>query len=204
MSADAGWYPDPSQRHELRYWDGNSWSDHVADRGVTSQDPPYASSPVAAVPAASAATFAPVNDNFSYSQPDQYGYSYPERYGSQLDGGTPANATGAEVGKFVAYLAGFFLLFVIIGAVVASISTSGKVAHTQAELDLMRQTAALQARFVGVVVALIIGAFLAPNVGYRRHDTFMLLIPFWSLVILVKWLWRLACIPRRYWAPAPR
>src|SRR5262245_60770602 len=113
MNADAGWYPDPSQRHELRYWDGNSWSDHVADRGVTSQDPPYASTPVA-VPAASVATFAPVNDNFSYSQPDHYGYSYPERYGSQLAGATPANATGAEIGKFVGYLVGFFLLFVMI------------------------------------------------------------------------------------------
>ncbi len=33
------WSPDPSQRHQLRYWDGTSWSHHVADGGVTGIDP---------------------------------------------------------------------------------------------------------------------------------------------------------------------
>ena len=32
------WLPDPTRRHELRYWDGARWSDHVSDRGVTSYD----------------------------------------------------------------------------------------------------------------------------------------------------------------------
>ncbi|MFZ8998237.1 MAG: phospholipid scramblase-related protein [Ilumatobacteraceae bacterium] len=35
----ADWYPDPTGRHELRYWDGSAWSDHVSDRGVTGTDP---------------------------------------------------------------------------------------------------------------------------------------------------------------------
>jgi len=35
----AGWYPDPRRRHEVRYWDGSLWTDHVADRGVASTDP---------------------------------------------------------------------------------------------------------------------------------------------------------------------
>jgi type II secretory pathway pseudopilin PulG len=35
----AQWYPDPSGRHELRYWEGRRWSDHVSDQGVTSLDP---------------------------------------------------------------------------------------------------------------------------------------------------------------------
>ena len=30
----ANWYPDPTGRHEHRYWDGNAWTDHVSDRGV--------------------------------------------------------------------------------------------------------------------------------------------------------------------------
>lgn len=40
---DAAWHPDPGGRHELRYWDGSSWTDHVSDNGVTSLDPlpPY-------------------------------------------------------------------------------------------------------------------------------------------------------------------
>src|SRR5665811_202621 len=29
----AGWYPDPSLRHEFRYWDGMAWSSQVSDRG---------------------------------------------------------------------------------------------------------------------------------------------------------------------------
>ncbi len=35
----AGWYTDPTQRHELRYWDGAGWSHHVADGGVAGTDP---------------------------------------------------------------------------------------------------------------------------------------------------------------------
>lgn len=35
----ANWYPDPTQRHEYRYYDGNAWTDHVSDHGVTGTDP---------------------------------------------------------------------------------------------------------------------------------------------------------------------
>ncbi len=39
MSATpAGWFPDPSTRHELRYWDGTVWTSHVSDRGVVVVD----------------------------------------------------------------------------------------------------------------------------------------------------------------------
>ncbi len=33
-----GWYADPVHRHEYRYWDGNDWTEHVADAGVRSFD----------------------------------------------------------------------------------------------------------------------------------------------------------------------
>ena len=32
------WHPDPTGRHELRYWDGTRWSEHVSDRGQTATD----------------------------------------------------------------------------------------------------------------------------------------------------------------------
>lgn len=38
--SDAGWQPDPFGRHELRYWDGSSWTAHVSDAGVTGSDEP--------------------------------------------------------------------------------------------------------------------------------------------------------------------
>ena len=31
----AGWYPDPDERHDLRYFDGRSWTDHVTHFGPT-------------------------------------------------------------------------------------------------------------------------------------------------------------------------
>lgn len=38
-TAPPQWSPDPSGRHQLRYWDGTSWSQHVADDGLTGTDP---------------------------------------------------------------------------------------------------------------------------------------------------------------------
>jgi Protein of unknown function (DUF2510) len=35
----ASWQPDPTGRHEYRYWDGASWTANVSDRGAQSQDP---------------------------------------------------------------------------------------------------------------------------------------------------------------------
>ena len=35
----AAWYADPSRRHEVRYWNGEAWTEHVADNGVASVDP---------------------------------------------------------------------------------------------------------------------------------------------------------------------
>ncbi len=34
-----GWYPDPTKRHGLRYWDGRAWSHHVSDNGDVAADP---------------------------------------------------------------------------------------------------------------------------------------------------------------------
>lgn len=36
----ANWHPDPFGRHELRYWDGSQWTEHVSSHGRQSVDPP--------------------------------------------------------------------------------------------------------------------------------------------------------------------
>jgi hypothetical protein len=38
----AAWYRDPTRRHELRYWDGTSWTLFVSDRGEVLTDLPRA------------------------------------------------------------------------------------------------------------------------------------------------------------------
>lgn len=35
----AAWLADPTGRHEMRYWNGSVWTEHVADSGVQSTDP---------------------------------------------------------------------------------------------------------------------------------------------------------------------
>jgi hypothetical protein len=34
----AGWHPDPSGRHETRYWNGAVWTEYVADQGRQTLD----------------------------------------------------------------------------------------------------------------------------------------------------------------------
>ncbi len=53
MSGDGGqapaWYPDPYGRHEMRYFDGTRWTEHVASHGNQSVDPPGGESRVPTV-----------------------------------------------------------------------------------------------------------------------------------------------------------
>src|SRR2546423_5345168 len=45
MSQPADWYPDPTGRHEHRYWDGSTWTEHVASHGRQSVDPDLSAKP---------------------------------------------------------------------------------------------------------------------------------------------------------------
>ena len=38
----AAWHPDPTGRHQHRYWNGTGWTDHVSDNGITGTDPVHA------------------------------------------------------------------------------------------------------------------------------------------------------------------
>jgi hypothetical protein len=90
-----------------------------------------------------------------------------------------------------------------IGTAVGEAVLHDKVAYTQEQADRYNAEASGRARGVALVVALVAMAIIAPQVGYRGRDAFMVLIPIWGVVIVIKLLWRLACLNRRYWAPAP-
>ncbi|MEQ1787784.1 MAG: DUF2510 domain-containing protein, partial [Acidimicrobiales bacterium] len=34
-----GWQPDPTGKHDHRYWDGTQWTENVSDSGVAAIDP---------------------------------------------------------------------------------------------------------------------------------------------------------------------
>lgn len=42
----ANWYPDPTGRHEHRYWDGSVWTEHVSDHGRQGTDSVTDSGPI--------------------------------------------------------------------------------------------------------------------------------------------------------------
>ena len=44
QASGAGWHPDPTGRHQQRYWDGQTWTDAVSDGGQQSNDP-FSSAP---------------------------------------------------------------------------------------------------------------------------------------------------------------
>ncbi|TQK69927.1 AIM24 family protein [Nocardioides sp. SLBN-35] len=52
----AAWHPDPTGRHELRYWDGSQWTDHVSDQGVQSTNALYPSADAGAAETGTDAT----------------------------------------------------------------------------------------------------------------------------------------------------
>jgi hypothetical protein len=58
----AGWFVDPTGRHQHRYFDGESWSEHVADEGVTGLDPPGESAASTGVDEAASPAARPVPD----------------------------------------------------------------------------------------------------------------------------------------------
>lgn len=38
-SSPAAWAPDPAGKHELRWWDGSAWTEHISDHGQPGTDP---------------------------------------------------------------------------------------------------------------------------------------------------------------------
>ena len=42
-SLPATWAPDPTGRHQWRWWGGVAWTEHVADDGIVDEDPIFPS-----------------------------------------------------------------------------------------------------------------------------------------------------------------
>ena len=98
----ANWLADPTGRHEFRYWDGSSWTDHVSDAGQVSSDPVDGSGSAPAAAAQQPVT----GQGFtaqqpSYGQPQQ---AYPQQAGGFPQAGQSPPASSATNGAAVAAL----------------------------------------------------------------------------------------------------
>jgi hypothetical protein len=131
----AGWRPDPQGRHEHRYWDGNGWTDQVADGGNVSTDPmaPSGTDTVAVpIPAPVAPPGAPVG-----------GPAAPPPGGPTPPPGAPLPQPGAPIGvspgpakkKFpvVPLVIGLVVLAAVIGGIL--LLTSGNESNAATNFD---------------------------------------------------------------------
>lgn len=108
---------------------------------------------------------------------------------------------GTAVVKFVALLvAVIFASSVVTVIVMAAIEPNGADYVSRAAFDAAYTRAENLAQLVGFLTVVAAVAFAAPKVGYRRRDIWFMLIPLYSVVFLVRLLWRFAHLPEVYWS----
>jgi hypothetical protein len=177
----AGWFADPSLRHEHRYWDGAAWTDHVADRGVTAFDPvtrpvvevvaqpdvvsSSAPSPGVAPPPSVPATQAEAS---AWWPPEAPRLGVPTARVRSISG----LATALTVALWIA--AGIAVIGIIAYANRVAVVSDMLDARTFNDLFSLSQRADDADAFVGVAAAL------------------MLLVSLTILVLLIIWMWRVA------------
>jgi hypothetical protein len=121
----ASWQPDPSGRHEYRWWDGTAWSDAVYDQGVERRDPVGATQPPVAQGGGYAA---PSPEMYPSGGGPSGGYAPGHQFGSgqQPPGaaGTPGRGRGGSGLTNVAF-AGLGVL-IAVGLVVLGIAVANR------------------------------------------------------------------------------
>jgi hypothetical protein len=108
--SNAGWWPDPLGRNEMRYHDGVNWTDHVSNRGTVSSDPLASAAAPTPQPAPEPPTSyqAPTQPESTYLDPTQPEPTRPagspfapptEGYPTQPVGGTSPFGTPPTASK---------------------------------------------------------------------------------------------------------
>jgi hypothetical protein len=95
-----GWHPDPSGQHQYRFFDGTTWTEHVADDGVVAAPPataapsippqPGTQQPAAHQPAAPAITPQPTAHQAAAHQPVAPQPAAPQAEAAQVIAPQPA------------------------------------------------------------------------------------------------------------------
>lgn len=115
--SEAGWHPDPYHRHELRWYDGMSWTEHVSDHGVAAVDSMTAQAP----PAAGVGPLPPP----SFSPPVEPTVAQPVVGGPppmvpvQPAGAPPASGGGNGRGAWIAGILGVLVIGIGVAVVLS-------------------------------------------------------------------------------------
>src|SRR4051812_48751657 len=145
----AGWYPDPKDPSQRRYWDGSAWTEHTQASGGSEQEPqaaaaePAAAEPAAAEPVAPAAPAAQPAAAATPQAPQApqapRGPAAPQAPGVPPGGFQPVPAGGAAwtgpplaewVPRFLAFLIDFLIIWAvgIVGRILAFATGSSGIA----------------------------------------------------------------------------
>ena len=121
-SGPAGWQPDPSGKHQYRYWDGSAFTDNVSDGGATSIDPYTPAGPPSDVPPTQSMPTSPPTLPTPVATPGPAGPTFSPPTGPPVGGppaaGPPPSGGGSSKAPLiigavvvVALLVAGFLLF---------------------------------------------------------------------------------------------
>ncbi|MFN8156617.1 MAG: DUF805 domain-containing protein [Candidatus Nanopelagicales bacterium] len=218
-----GWYPDPGQAGQERYWDGAAWTQSTQPvPGAVAPPPPPPAPPVApAAPAAAVAgahSYAPQAPAYSgpmYGGAPQVTFVEAIKLGFKKYARFEGRATRAEYWwwyLFTALVVGVFyvLLFIVIGIAAGTSSTSVSADGTSST-QLSGGSGALFA-VVGLVFAVVVLALFIPTISVlvrRLHDTdksgwwyWIGLVPFGGIVLLVFMVLESTPGPNRFGPPS--
>jgi uncharacterized protein YxjI len=91
MTTPANWHPDPTQRFQMRYWNGTDWTEHVSNNGVAAVDPLPSLNPAMATQGVGTADWAAQNAANAAIEADKIRQQVVEKagiVGSGAGGGT--------------------------------------------------------------------------------------------------------------------
>lgn len=126
------WYPDPRGEAELRYWDGNQWTEHThsgpsGGETVAASVPPAAPPPSTAPPPQSAPPAATAGAGYQHA-----GYGQPGATAG------PAGSSGGGLGSKLPLIIGGVLAVVAIGVILVLVLGGGE---ETTEEDRVREAA---------------------------------------------------------------
>lgn len=224
----AGWYPDPGELHECRWWEGTQWTDTISDGGVAANDP--LDDAVAAAQLPPGPPPPPVPSGGADWTPGAAWYPDPggvhdwrwwdgERWASTIsDGGVVAKDELESPVASAQFPPGPLWSPAQSGWGPQPQPVSMKASTTEVWRFVLYLTLLV---FVPIVVGSLMGSLvpgwglffgllpfwpcvnnMAGWVGYRRRDTWMFFIPFFNVYLLVVFAWRFACRSHPYWSAA--